>query len=552
MLQAAHRLQARAAVRAAASGAQAGAGMSSDGPMGDAAVIDAGQPDGEDGGPPTQRRSPDEVLVVSNANSPVSMDVASDYVAKRKITNVLSVSCADSATSSNNETIQVADYKTSIAGPVQQYLAAHPNINFIVLTKGIPIRINGADTGCCANSGPKQPSLDSYLAAIDYPTIPGAVKIGITGSGTVGNGWLNRYWNANARFTHSQFGGYLVTRLDGYTAADAKALVTRSLSAEHGVTGTVLLDAQPDFGLGDKETEPAPVTMTVTSESAYGTWNADMMHAHDILEASGIQSQLDLSSNFVGGLSGLAGYFSWGSNDSHFSASGYEGLTFAPGSISDTAVSTSGRTFLPTSGGQSLLVDLIAHGLTAGKGYTGEPLLQGVASPTIAMDRYVAGYTMAESLYAASRFTGWEDVVIGDPLCAPYADAGRIAEPIQASAYDTSSPGVQKENCSEGGQDVHNINNAAYTAYHSVALTGGATFVARVASGGAGGSIEVHLDGAGGTKVATCAVAANGNNQTWVTTTCPLAPVSGTHDVYLVFAGGGDNLFSVEWFAIRR
>jgi len=27
---------------------------------------------------------------------------------------------------------------------------------------------------------------------------------------------------------------------------------------------------------------------------------------------------------------------------------------------------------------------------------------------------------MAESFYAASRFVGWEDIVIGDPLCCPY------------------------------------------------------------------------------------------------------------------------------------
>ena len=31
-----------------------------------------------------------------------------------------------------------------------------------------------------------------------------------------------------------------------------------------------------------------------------------------------------------------------------------------------------------------------------------------------------AGYTLAESFYAASHFVGWEDVVIGDPLCSPY------------------------------------------------------------------------------------------------------------------------------------
>ena len=78
------------------------------------------------------------------------------------------------------------------------------------------------------------------------------------------------------------------------------------------------------------------------------------------------------------------------------------------------------RTFLPTTGGQSLLDDLIAHGLTCGKGYVDEPLLQAIASPSVALDRYTAGYTMAESFYAASHFVGWEDIVIGDPLCAPY------------------------------------------------------------------------------------------------------------------------------------
>ena len=49
-----------------------------------------------------------------------------------------------------------------------------------------------------------------------------------------------------------------------------------------------------------------------------------------------------------------------------------------------------------------------------------EPLLQAIASPTIALDRYTAGYTMAEGFYAASHFVGWQDIVIGDPLCSAY------------------------------------------------------------------------------------------------------------------------------------
>jgi len=146
-----------------------------------------------------------------------------------------------------------------------------------------------------------------------------------------------------------------------------------------------------------------------------------MRHAYDVLNTRGIPAELDLTATFIGGRSNLLGYFSWGSNDARYSSSAYQTLFFAPGSLGDTAVSTSARTFLPTRGGQSLLVDLIGHGLTCGKGYVNEPLLQANASPTIVLDRYTSGYTMAESFYAASHFVGWEDVIIGDPLCCPYA-----------------------------------------------------------------------------------------------------------------------------------
>ena len=82
-----------------------------------------------------------------------------------------------------------------------------------------------------------RPSVDSTLAAMDYATLPGTLKIAITGSGATGFGYSNRYWNATELpFSHAKYGGYLVTRLDGYTEADAKALVTRALKlAESGV-----------------------------------------------------------------------------------------------------------------------------------------------------------------------------------------------------------------------------------------------------------------------------------------------------------------------------
>ncbi|HEV2692858.1 MAG TPA: TIGR03790 family protein [Verrucomicrobiae bacterium] len=375
------------------------------------------------------KRSPDQVLLVVNTNSPISLAIAADYAQKRQVRNVLSIQCQDSALNTKNETIPLGTYTQLIENPIRDYLALHTNIDFIVLTKGVPIRIHGSSMGSCDEHSHEpaatrgHPSVDSTLAALGYADLPGTMKIDITGSGAIGCAYSNRYWNATVPFSHRQFGGYLVTRLDGYTQTDAEALVTKALAAEQGLTnGSVLLDVQPIFGLGNKTTQPAPITgTTILRESPWNEYNADMQHAHDLLAQRGIADELDLSETFVGGRSNLLGYFSWGSNDARYSAAAYQTLFFAPGSLSDTAVSTCARTFLPTKGGQSLLVDLIAHGLTCGKGYVDEPLLQANASPTIVLDRYTSGYNMAESFYAASHFVGWEDVIIGDPLCSPYA-----------------------------------------------------------------------------------------------------------------------------------
>ncbi len=379
----------------------------------------------QDAGTPLKRSS-DVVLLVCNGNSPVSKAVADDYANKRKVKNVLAIQCVDSALKTANETVPLDVYTESVEKPIRDYVSKHSEIQFIVLTKGIPIRISGAETGQrpvkSAPDTPLETSLDSHLAAMDYRLRPDALKIKITGSGATGEGWSNRYWNAKEPFSHEKFGGYLVTRLDGYTEADAKSLVSRALDAEQGLgAGVVLFDVQPIFGLGKKEDQPAAIKgAVILDESPWSDYNADMQLAHDLLKSRGLSDELDLTETFIGQRSNLLGYFSWGSNDAKYSAKAYKSLTFAPGSIADTAVSTSGRTFLPTRGGQSLLVDLIAHGLTCGKGYTDEPLLQANASPSILMERYTSGYTMAESFYAASHFVGWQDILIGDPLCAPY------------------------------------------------------------------------------------------------------------------------------------
>lgn len=366
----------------------------------------------------------DRVLVIQNTKSPVSIEVSTDYMQKRGVKNLLKVECPDSSLNAVNETMTYEQFRDNIEAPLNAFLAKNTKIDFIVLTKGIPIRLTDAPTGV---SG-KQPSLDSFVAALDYKSRKDAVPIQLNDSGFTGKCWANRFWNSNERFSHAKFGGYLVTRLDGYTLGEAKLLSVYALEAEKSKpTGPILIDVAEGHGIGNVNAVPlsalkdGKLDLHMINEMAYNEWDADMVVCGDKLKARGINVEVDRTDQFVGKKSNLAGYVSWGSNDPKFVPENYKMNRFAPGAIAETAVSTSARTFLPTTGGQSLIADLIKARVTGVKGYCDEPLLQAVASPTILFDRYTKGWTLAESFYAASRFVGWEDIVIGDPLCAPYA-----------------------------------------------------------------------------------------------------------------------------------
>ena len=294
------------------------------------------------------------------------------------------------------------------------YLASHIGIDFIVLTKGIPIRIDGiGDVG-----GIDRFSLDSRLAALGYDKLPQAIHVEFADpfydkywlehfhKHFSAHAWANRFWNSHTRFSHARFGGYLVTRLDGYTEADAKALITRSLQAEQTIrqrgqpAGEILLNLAPQLGFTGKARQPFSILSrksareriaTIISEKDHlGDFNSDMQLAADRLKARGLSVELEESSQFVGNRGALMGYISWGSNDPRFDPNSYHSLTFSPGALPERQVQQ--RPHLSTYSRRSVAIaDLISQGVTGAKGYSDEPLIQAVASPSILFDRYAQG-----------------------------------------------------------------------------------------------------------------------------------------------------------------
>src|SRR5438105_3217755 len=94
----------------------------------------------------------DRVLVVRNGNSAISKVIADDYAHRRGVHHVLTISCKDSSRLGNEvpnpdpllrpfvgtktETVDLSAYRKDVEVPIRAYLANHPGIDFIVLTKG--------------------------------------------------------------------------------------------------------------------------------------------------------------------------------------------------------------------------------------------------------------------------------------------------------------------------------------------------------------------------------------------------------------------------------
>ena len=325
------------------------------------------------------------VLVVSNSQDPSSERIGTYYAKRRHIPDDHRLSIS---VSGENE-VSLEDYRAAIEGPVREHLRRHglaDEVDFIVLIRGVPLRIREGGY-----------SVDAFLAAMDLDLDPIRDR-----SPESFRQPTNPYFARNVAFRKRDFGFYLVTRLDGYTPEDAMRLVDASLESRPN-RGVFLFDVDPRY-----------------ESAGYARINRSMREAARILRSRGLNVTLEDTRAFVGGERNLAGYYSWGSNDGSYQLEAYRSHRFLPGAIAETAVSTSARTFRLVEGGQSLIADLISAGVTGVKGYVSEPLTIALCPADLLFDRYTSGYTLAESFYMATPFLKWKDVVVGDPLCAPY------------------------------------------------------------------------------------------------------------------------------------
>ena len=343
------------------------------------------------------------VLLVINAASAESVRVGEHYARRRGLPDdaILRLQAPTSDEVARDE------FARTIETPLIAWFgrqAAHDRISCIVLTKGVPLRIAGS----AGRNGTKA-SVDSELALL-YRRM--------TGKPTPPQGFVaNPYFagdqpvTAWRPFSHEAVDIFLVTRLDGYSADDAIALIDRAQAP--AASGRVVLDMKA--GIDD-------------------TGNQWLQAAADRLRQMGLGDQvvLETTSAVVRDQQDVLGYYSWGSNDPAITERDLHNR-FVPGAIAGQFVSTDGRTFQEppadwtfgrwqekqthhAGSPQSLAGDLIRQGVTGVSMQVAEPFFDATIRPEILFPAYLSGFTLAEAYYLAMPYLSWQAVVVGDPL----------------------------------------------------------------------------------------------------------------------------------------
>lgn len=350
-----------------------------------------------------------DVGVIINVNSAASQAIGAYFAQARGIpaANMIHVNVA------STEEIDAAEF-ASLRSQVESHLQANgltASLNYLVTTKGVPLKVNRGDT--YSTSSPSA-SVESELMLVlgSYASLIG------------GNGKAySPYYGKTAAFSRATHGIYLVTRLDGFSTEDVLTLIDRSgPGTKVSSASRFVFDQDPAWN------------------SAAPYLNDQLAQARTALQDRGRIVELNSDTVFVTERHDVIGYASWGSNDHYhasFTDNAIPGNTWVPGSLAETYVSTSGRSFEdPPDYGQSLIADLIREGASGAKGYVYEPYSSAMANAAVLFDRYTGGFNLAESYFMASRYISWMDVVVGDPKTSVTFVDGLL--PVQLSSFSGS------------------------------------------------------------------------------------------------------------------
>jgi len=353
---------------------------------------------------------PDSVAVLANADLPSSVALAEVYAEARAVPS--NRICALPLPDGPDLALDV--YRETLETPLRACLDAAgvtAEIEAIVLLRGVPLRVvlppeaGGGRVSLAAALG-----LWNSRRLADGAPILGQSPARLVpcggGLSCFGAAWRNGYsggrfrpgWSLDAvGIRHAPM---LVTALFARSDADAARLIEQSVASD-GVGpagGVVMLMAGADQARGVLDVEYDFVEMALTARG---------------VSTSRLPFEPNLSGERLAGF--VTGTASLGRT--------IEGNDFAPGALVDnvTSYGAVAENFDPGGGEtQVSIARWVAAGATGVHGTTDEPLNNCFPSRRFLVDA-ADGATIAEAFHTNLPFSYWHNLVLGDPMAAPYA-----------------------------------------------------------------------------------------------------------------------------------
>ena len=352
--------------------------------------------------------APDSVAVLANADVPGSVALAARYAEARSIpaAQVCALPLPTGADMSFEE------FDTLLRQPFDACLGAvRDRIEAVVIVRGVPLRTgtpSGARISVAAALGVWDSTLPDGSPVLGSP--PG-VTADCGGTPCLRARLPNAYggepFRAGWSFETSDMfhRPVLVTMLHGRSDADAGSLLDAALAAEEagGATGPFLLMRGADPARGSLD----------------GTYPG----VERALEERGMTVLVEDFANdatgrtFAGFITGTA---SLGTT--------IEGNGYAPGALVDNLTSFGAvpENFAPTGEVQVSIARWVAAGVAGAHGTVDEPLNNCFPMRDFLVD-YVDGATLAEAYLGRMPYAYWMNLVLGDPMLAPYAARPTVA-----------------------------------------------------------------------------------------------------------------------------
>ena len=369
-----------------------------------------------------------EMVIVVNRNDPDSLSIGQHYARQRGIPESRIVQLSAPI----KETITIAEYAKTVANPLLNALIENEwvkgvkdrskdaygrerlsvsihNIPFVVLIKGVPLRI--------ANDPLLLEESTANLSAqfrVNNGSVDGEIALLLAPPQTSMTALVpNPYFEKSSISSTDANRLLRVTRLDGPTKANVMNLIDRTLKAEEiGLMGRAYIDTGGPHAKGDEWIRAAgAIAEAAFFDIDYETSKRAMNH-RDRLDAPAI-------------------YMGW--YRPHAQAQWRSPRwPVPPGAIGFHLHSFSGTSVRST---KTWLGAFVAQGYCATVGNVYEPYLEYTHRPQVLLAHLMSGGNFGEAVAMSTPSLSWQSVAIGDPLYRPFKVS--LAEQLKSSEGST-------------------------------------------------------------------------------------------------------------------